>query len=357
MEVGMSVADKLSLTKIEQGFIRPSAAFSVKRSDIKYYRRAIKKPDVGDVVYGEICRMGEHSTLENASGRVHMIQDGTRAVFVFGNRYAPDYYEGIIPGKYQKEVDLIARSGLLGIVQTKNTVRKDPTRVKILGYVCDHSGRILNTRMFPLVKPRRLTKSWPRARMILVCGTAMNSGKSMSAVACCWALSSAGHKVRASKVTGTASLRDILHMNDGGASPYSDFTYLGYPSTYMLKKDEVLDIFNKLDLKYANNPTNYWVVEFADGINQRETAMLLSSPDVKSRIHKFIFCSNDAFGAVGGLAMLKEKYGLVPDMISGLCASSPLYVRELKEFTDIPVFNSMSFDQPYLVSMLSKVRR
>ena len=172
----------------------------------------------------------------------------------------------------------------------------------------------------------------------------MNSGKSLAASACCWALSSMGHKVRASKVTGTASLKDILQMNDAGAEHYADFTYLGYPSTYLLSEEEQLDIFNKLDLKYANNPQNYWVVEFADGINQRETAYLLNHPEVKKRIHKFIFCAYDAFGAIGGLRILSEKFNLVPDALSGVCSSSPLLLEELKEFSSIPVFNSFDKD-------------
>jgi hypothetical protein len=29
--------------------------------------------------------------LENASGRIHVIHNGTKGIFVFGNRYAPDY--------------------------------------------------------------------------------------------------------------------------------------------------------------------------------------------------------------------------------------------------------------------------
>lgn len=188
--------------------------------------------------------------------------------------------------------------------------------------------------------------------MILVCGTSMNSGKSMAAAACCWALTSMGYNVRASKATGTASLKDILHMNDAGASRYADFTYLGYPSTYMLPQDELLSIFNQLDLKYANNPKNFWVVEFADGIIQRETRMLLESDEVRSRIHKLLFCASDAFGAIGGLNILKNL-GLIPDALSGICSSSPLHIRELTEFTNIPVFNSAKPDR----NSLSKILR
>lgn len=345
------------MKKIDKGFILPSAAFGIKPKQVKFYEFLDKVPELGDVIYGKILRIGQHSSLENASGRIHMIHNGTRAVFVYGNRYAPDYYEGLIPKEIRGEVDLLARSGLIGLVKTKSSMVKDPTRIKILGYVSDEVGKVLNTLNYPLVKPKKAEKKNPRSPLILVCGTSMNSGKSMAATACCWALTSLGYNVRASKVTGTASLKDILHMNDAGANPYSDFTMLGYPSTYMLSEEEILGIFHQLDLKYANNPKNFWVVELADGINQRETSMLLSSEEITSRIHKLIFCGNDAFGTVGGLEVLKQKFGLVPEAISGVCSSSPLHIRELAEFTEIPVFNSANVDLNQLATILLSPRK
>lgn len=337
--------------KITKGFILPSAAFTLKPGSIKYYKNLDHAPQPGDVVYGQIFRIGQHSTLENVSGRIHVIHNGSRAIFVYGHRYAPDYYEGFVPDDSRQEVDLLARSGIIGKVKTKNTLIKDPTRVRVLGYVCTADGQVLNTGQFSLIKPRIRIKKTPRAPMILVCGTSMNSGKSMAAVACCWVLSSMGFDVRASKVTGTASLKDILHMNDAGASHYTDFTLLGHPSTYMLEKDQLLHVFNTLDLKYANNPKNFWVVEFADGIIQRETSQLLMTDEVRSRIDRLIFCANDAFGAIGGLKILENKFGMKPDAISGVCSSSPLYIRELSAFTDIPVFNSANPD-PNLISKI-----
>ena len=345
------------MRRIQKGFILPSAALTIKMSQIRFHQHVDKIPEVGDLVYGRVSRIGEHSSLENASGRIHKIHDGTRAVFVFGNRYAPDYYEGLIPTEPQHEVDLLARSGMVGVAKTKNSLVKDPTRIRIRGYVCGEDGSVLNTRAFPLVIPRKVLKKEPRSKMILVCGTSMNSGKSMAAAACCWALSAMGHGVRASKVTGTAGLKDILHMNDAGAYPYSDFSFLGYPSTYLLPENELLGIFNRLDLKYANDPKNYWVVEFADGIIQRETEMLLRCQDVLSRIHKMIFCAGDAFGAIGGLGILKERFHLTPDALSGICSSSPLRLRELAGFTDIPVFDSAHPDLKELAEVLLTPRQ
>lgn len=345
------------MKKIQKGFILPSAALTLKTNQIRFYQHVEKRPEPGDLVYGRISRIGEHSSLENASGRIHKIHDGTTAVFVFGNRYAPDYYEGLIPQEMRYEVDLLARSGIVGITKTKNSLVKDPTRVRIFGYVCGEDERVMNTRAFPLVSPRKSTKKKPRSPMILVCGTSMNSGKSMAAAACCWALSSMGHGVRASKITGTAGLKDILHMNDAGAHPYSDFSFLGYPSTYLLKEEELLSIFNRLDLKYANNPKNFWIVELADGIIQRETAMLLNSQDVLSRINKLIFCAGDAFGAIGGLRILEERFHLIPDALSGICSSSPLRLRELAEFTNIPIFDSAQPDLKELADALLAPRQ
>jgi hypothetical protein len=48
-----------------------------------------------------------------------------------------------------------------------------------------------------------------RSKLILCVGTAMNSGKTHAAAASCYALSSMGKSVRAAKITGVASLKDI----------------------------------------------------------------------------------------------------------------------------------------------------
>jgi len=331
--------------RIRSAFLLPSAALCMTRRQIRQYDRFDKPPAAGDVVLGRIKYVGFHSTLENKQGRIHVISHGSQAVFVFGARYAPDAYEGIVPEQLPGECDLLARSGMVGVVRQKNANTKDPTRVEVLGYVCDQSGGVLNTRDFPLIKePKARTKTRRRAKLILVVGTAMNSGKSVTAASICWALTAMGHKVRGSKVTGTASLKDILRMEDAGASPVADFTYFGYPSTYLLEREELLGVFNKLDLKYANNPGNYWVVELADGIVQRETAMLLASDEVRGRVHRLVFAAYDALGAVAGVDILRSRFALVPDAISGLCSASPLAIRELREFTDIPVVSNTQRD-------------
>ncbi len=341
------------MNKIRPGFILPSAAYTIAPRQIKQYVKRDKRPEVGDVVFGRVSYVGEHSSLENKQGRIHMIGDGSRSLFVYGNRYAPDAFEGLIPESSVNEVDVLARSGLIGVMREKNSATKDPTKVEVLGHVVDAEGTPLNTLRFPLALPRQpIATGKKRAKMILHIGTSMNSGKSTSAIACCWALSAMGHGIRASKVTGTASLKDVLHMQDAGAEIVSDFTHLGYPSTYMLDEKALIEIFNNLDGKYANNAKKFWVVEIADGIMQRETAMLLRDETVRSRIHRLVFSASDAFGAIGGLQILKEEFGLTPDAISGRCTSSPLMIRELRARADVPVFDNVLRDLKQLSEIL-----
>jgi len=121
-----------------------------------------------------------------------------------------------------------------------------------------------------------------------------------------------------------------------------------------LELDQLLQMFRNFDMKYGNNPKNYLVVEFADGVFQRETAMLLKSPEVRERISKLIFCAPDSSAVFGGLRILKEKFELKVDAISGLCSSSPLAMREIQSFTDLPIIQSMEKDFRKIFSIIGQ---
>jgi len=223
------------MVKIKSNCIIPSSAFSIPKSLIKQYDDSIKKPpEIGDLVFGEVSNLGHHRLIESRSGRMHTINIGTRAVFVFGNRYAPDQFEGLVPDSLEEHIDLYSRGGVVGEVKVQNQLIGVATKVRVLGYVCDAEGKVINTRDHVLVQPKNSSREKRGAKVILCIGTSMNSGKTHAAAACCYAISSMGRQVRAAKITGTASLKDILLMSDCGAEHIADFSYFGYPSTYLL---------------------------------------------------------------------------------------------------------------------------
>jgi hypothetical protein len=300
-----------------------------------------KDPEVGDLIMGEIVELGHHRSIESRTARLHTLNVGTSSVFVFGNRYSPDQFEGLVPDTYSEQIDLFSRGGVVGEARQQNQLISAATKVRVLGYICDAHGKITNTRDHVLLKPKSITRDKQGSRLILCIGTSMNSGKTQAAASCCYAISSMGKAVRAAKITGTASLKDILLMNDCGAEYIADFTYFGLPSTYLLEPEKLLQMFNDFDMKYGNNTKNYLVIEFADGIFQRETAMLLKMPEVRKRIHKLVFCAPDATAVYGGIEILKKQFDLTPDAISGLCSNSPLAIREIREFSELPILKSM----------------
>ena len=130
------------MKKIAPGFLLPSAAYCINRKQAHRWQWLDKSPEVGDVVYGTVGYLGFHSTLENKQGRIHAVNDGSKALFVFGSRYAPDAFEGFVPAELPKTADTLARSGMIGELACKNSTIKDPTQIEIHGYVCDRTSAL-----------------------------------------------------------------------------------------------------------------------------------------------------------------------------------------------------------------------
>ena len=66
------------MKKIRPGYILPSAAITVPPRLVRQYEPSLDRaPRVGDLVYGRIQYIGEHSSLENKHGRIHEIHDAT----------------------------------------------------------------------------------------------------------------------------------------------------------------------------------------------------------------------------------------------------------------------------------------
>jgi hypothetical protein len=160
------------MKKLDKAFRIPSAAYTLTNKVMKNYIPIDRAPKIGDVVYGQVKTIGQHHSLENSQGRIHTIHAGTKAAFVFGNRYAPDYYEGILPENADFEsLDLLARSGVVGKVISKSGKVISPTTIKPLGYICDANGKAINTLDYSIIKPKSKEKKYPRAKMILAIGT------------------------------------------------------------------------------------------------------------------------------------------------------------------------------------------
>ncbi|MGD8374747.1 MAG: hypothetical protein PVF68_01290, partial [Acidobacteriota bacterium] len=87
------VAPRLS-RKLPPGFIVPSATLTVPVRAVRRYAPPVGTPRVGDLMFGKVVYIGQHSSIENRHGHLHMPNDGARALFVYGKLQAPDFFEG-----------------------------------------------------------------------------------------------------------------------------------------------------------------------------------------------------------------------------------------------------------------------
>ena len=289
-------------------------------------------PQIGDLVLAEVMSLGHHKRLEVRAGVMWHIFPGDLIAGAFGNRYATDQFEGYVPTELVHECDLLSVGGVCGQVASRHPSMNPPTRLRIHGAICDSSGEALNLRSFSL------PSNASGGRIILVVGSSMNAGKTTTVGTLARALKQGGFRVAAAKITGTAAGKDARFFTSCGARPVLDFTFAGYPSTYMLSLEELLTVHRTLIGNLRETNPDYILVEIADGIFQRETKMLLECAEFRQDVEHAFFAANDSLSAACGAHHLKE-YGIPLRAIAGAFTQSALAMREAEVTTGVRCLN------------------
>jgi hypothetical protein len=306
------------------------------------------RPSAGDLVVACVERLGQNTRLHLRSGRRSQLHEGDRVVVCYGNRYAPDQYEALVPDDLGL-CYLVTSGGVAGRVVSRHRSRKDPTVLRPEGLLVDGSGGILNLRRFGLAAA---APAGQRIKPVIAfIGTSMNSGKTTAASSLIRGLCRAGLRVAAIKATGTGSGNDVWSMEDAGAALVLDFTDAGHPSTYLVPAEEIESAFDRLTTYAAQSDVDAIVIEVADGLFHEETATLVGSQRFAAAVDNVIFCAGDALGAQAGVEWL-ERRGLPIGGVGGLLTASPLAVRETRRSTRLPVWTIDCLTDPSIATAL-----
>lgn len=291
----------------------------------------------GELAVFEIIELGKHESAQMIDGKNRSIFPGDFIVAAFADRYATSQFEGYVPEGPLETYHILGAGGVIGIVKSKNYSLKDiePTTVKLIGYCVDSEGEIINTKFYK--KERVKFRGDVKPRVILSIGSTMDSGKTTTAAFTSRGLAMGGHKVGFIKLTGTCYTRDREFVLDCGANIVTDFSDMGFPSTFMCSKEDILDIYQSLIDKLASENLEYIVMEIADGLMQKETMFLLKDKDFMKTIYKVIFSCGDSLSAFYGVQLLRE-WGIEVAAISGRFTMSPLLIEEVHSHSKIPVF-------------------
>lgn len=304
-------------------------------------------PQAGDLVLARVEKIGQHSGLELAHGRRATLFVGDEIIVCYGNRYAPDQFEGEVPPDLQP-CHLVAAGGIAALAVSSHASMKAATAIVPIGLLLDAQGLRINLSHTALLK---LPSISPRPYTLAVVGTAMNAGKTTTAANLIRGLVNAGRVVGAAKVTGTGSGGDIWLMTDAGSILTLDFTDAGFPTTSFATPVQVEDILEILTGHLIKAGADVIVLEVADGLFQNETATLLCSPVFARLVNGVIFAAGDAMGALAGVEWLQRK-NLPLVAISGLLTASPLAMIEASKATGLPILDKKALSSPSIVSFV-----
>lgn len=328
---------------------------SVKNYSISTVHNRHYVPKAGDVAIFEVLEIGKHKAIQGASGKNSYIFPGDFIMAAFGNRYATNQFEGYVPTEVKDQYQILGQGGCIGVLKSMHAKFKDigATELRLVGYAVNEEGAIINTHYLTEKRVKFSSKRKRNYEVILSIGSSMDSGKTTSAAYLCRGLKKAGNKVAFIKLTGTVFSKDKRFVADCGADIAVDFSNLGFPSTYMYRLSQLLDVYEGLLRKVESIDPDYVVVEIADGLLQRETKMLLHHLSFMSTVSHIMLSCGDSLGVLSGLSFL-ENINRRPFVVSGLINASPLLVDECKKTIDIPVLDLNDLMCPMVVTRLPR---
>ena len=302
------------------------------------------KPQPGDLILATVDFLGQHPGLQLPNGRRKQLFPGDEIVVAYGNRYASNQFEAVIPETFGP-CHLVAGGGIASrAVSWHVSMKKGPTLITPIGLLGDLNNKRMNLCDFALSPINEIKTGLPTA--IAVVGTGMDSGKTQSCAFLVRGLISAGLRVAYAKITGTGAGGDTWLLTDAGANPVLDFTDAGMATTYMITIEQLELLLMTLMGHIAKENVDAMVLEIADGVMQQETAALLKSPVFASLVAGIVMASQDSMGASAGIHFLKH-YAKPPVLaISGIISAAPLQVREAEIALKLPVYDREGLATP-----------
>ncbi|AMC11952.1 hypothetical protein Lupro_12035 [Lutibacter profundi] len=343
---------KINSNKIKKTIICKNVTSSIINKEIK----KTYMPKAGDVAIFKVKEIGKHTRIQSTTGNNKYILPGDLIMAAFGNRYATEQMEGFIPNCYHNTYHILGQGGAIGILKNMHAKFElvGPTSLSLVGYIVNENGSVINTKY--LNNATTTYKSIPlnkHHKVILSLGTSMDSGKTSSAAFLARGLKLARKKIAFIKLTGTVYTKDKNMVRDYGANISLDFSYFGFPSTYMCSTEEIISLYKHLIEQVRPHNPEYIIVEIADGLLQRETHALINNKEFMSKISGALFSSLDSMSAIAGANMLTEL-GCNIIGVTGLFTVSPLLINEVKEKSNYTVLTKENLTSREIINTLEQ---
>lgn len=287
-----------------------------------------------------------YNQLELTSGRMATVNQGDIVVGALGHRKALRGYSGHLPTELQPgdTIQLLNIGGVLGVCDSANPDVGPPFECKVLGtvlsfpYLGERIGVPARAGSTPLGDDVSLDTSG--VPVVAMAGTCMDSGKTAAACAIVGRLRHLGFHVAACKATGVSLRRDVLAMEDAGATETMIFSDFGIVTTTAANGPALTRAL--LSGLAAQRP-DVIVLELGDGLlGAYGVEAILSDGGIRDALTAVVLCANDPVSAWGGAKILRESFDIEPAVVSGPATDNDVGIQQIDERLSLPAINALS---------------
>ncbi|MGQ9898356.1 MAG: hypothetical protein ACUVR8_12485 [Acidobacteriota bacterium] len=300
---------------------------------------------LGDVVAVEVLDINEnYPYLELPDGNNAPLMVGEQVIGVLGSRQALRGFVGCVPEILAcgDELSILNVGGVIGQFLDATTALGRATRVRYLGTLHDERGCV-NLQRDALPITGHLLRQRP---IVLVVGTCMNVGKTVTAAELIRVAAAHGYRVGAAKLSGVGAIRDLKKFESAGAVDVKSFLDCGLPST--VDADNlapiVKTIANALD-------GDLLIFELGDGIfGHYRVDSVITDPEIMASVVAVVVCAGDLMGAYGARLYL-ESLSVRITAFSGLATENISGSDYLEKHLGVPAVNGLKYPEKLFATL------
>lgn len=288
----------------------------------------------GDYIEAEIVPpISKLYHVEDQTGFMDPVKPGEHVIGALGHRAATLEGAGSWRNVDDDRLHALTNAGLLGRFTSFSPLLPDPISLRYLGHAM-RNGSKLTMRQFALQSDGEAFE----LPTILMVGTSMSAGKTLTGRAAIEVLTGEGYAVTGVKLTGAGRYRDILSFGKSGAAHIYDFVDVGLPST-IVTEAEYREAIRPLLRRIAADKPDFVVCEA--GASPMEPYNGAAAIDeLGDSIACTILCATDPYAVVG----VKQAFGLEPDLVTGPATNTSAAIDLVKKLTGLHGINIIDPD-------------
>lgn len=282
-----------------------------------------------------------YNQVECTDGEFRTIAKGDILVGALGERQALKGYSGRIPRRIQVGdiLHVLNMGGIIGHCISDHPDLGPALRVEVLGAViAEKDGLRMHARIqdYALEPLFSLTETVP---LIMVSGTAMDTGKTYAAAEIVRGLTRRGLKVAAGKLTGASLMRDVRLMQSNGAIACATFTDVGVVTS----TNKVMPPFAKSLIQHLNVSTpDVIVLELGDGfIGYYGVDDLLLDKELQRFTCAHVVAATDLAGTWAADQLFRSRYRAAINVIVGPVTDNSVGKQYIQNALGIAALNAL----------------